>query len=99
MCLVKWDQGFFFLISFCLRLCVLAPYNNLEEDSISLWILELRICRSWRLTIVVCIVTFVLAMIIMGGELHIYQVFAENLSLHKVNLNICTFRFWASCEE
>ena len=71
----------FFLISFCLRLCVLAPYNNLEEDSISLWILELIICRFWRrLTIVVCIVTFVPAMMIMGGELHTYQVLAENLS-------------------
>ena len=40
-----------------------------EKDFISLWILELGIYRSWRsLTIVVCIVPLILAVIIMGGS-------------------------------
>jgi hypothetical protein len=40
-----------------------------EKDSISLWILELGICRSWRsLTVVVCIVPLIPAVIIMGGS-------------------------------
>jgi hypothetical protein len=38
------------------------------KDSISLWILELRICKPWSsLTIVVCIVPLIHDMIIIGG--------------------------------
>ena len=38
-------------------MCVRYLVAIWEKDSISLWILELGICRSWRsLTIVVCIV-------------------------------------------
>ena len=41
-----------------------------EKDSISLWILELGICSSWRsLTIVVCIVFLIPIVIIMGGSI------------------------------
>ena len=40
-----------------------------EKDSISLWILELGICRSWRsLTIIACIVPLIHAVIIIGGS-------------------------------
>ena len=40
-----------------------------KDSSISLWILELDICRSWRcLIVVVCIVPLVHATIIMGGS-------------------------------
>ena len=40
-----------------------------EKDSISLWILELEICRSWgNLSIVVCIVPLIHAVIIMDGS-------------------------------
>jgi hypothetical protein len=40
-----------------------------EKGFISLWILELGICRSWRsLTIVVCIVSFIHAVFILGGS-------------------------------
>ena len=38
-----------------------------EKDSIRLWILGLGICRSWRsLTVVICIVPLIHAVIIMG---------------------------------
>ena len=60
----------FFLISFRLGLCVLGYLTTIsEKNSISLWILELGICRSWRsLTFVVCTVPFIHALIIMGGS-------------------------------
>ena len=45
--------------------CLIAIW---EKDFISVWILELGICRSWRsLTIVVCIVPLTYGVIIMGG--------------------------------
>jgi hypothetical protein len=46
-----------FLIFFVRIMCVRYLIAMWEKDSISLWILELGICRSWRsLTIVVCVV-------------------------------------------
>ena len=40
-----------------------------EKDSISLWILELEICRSWKsLSIVVCTVPLILDMNRMDGS-------------------------------
>ena len=41
-----------------------------EKDSIRLWILELGICKFWRsLAVVVCIVSLIIAKIIMGGSI------------------------------
>ena len=51
-------------------MCVKYLIANWEKDSISLWIWELEICRSWRsLTVVVCVAPLILAVIIMGGSL------------------------------
>jgi hypothetical protein len=50
-------------------MCVRYLVAIWEKDSISLWILELEICMSWRsLTIVVYIVPFILVVIIMDGS-------------------------------
>ena len=59
-----------FLISFCLGLCVVRYLIAIwEKNSISLWILKLGSCRSLRsLTVVVCVVPLILAVIIMGGS-------------------------------
>ena len=53
-------------------MCVRYLIITWEKDSISLWILELGICRPWRsLTVVVCIVSLILAVIIRcGSTLH-----------------------------
>ena len=72
MCLVKWDHGLFFFYDILLFriMCVRYPIAIWEKDYfISLWILELGIWRIWKsLTIVVCIVSLILAMVIMGGS-------------------------------
>ena len=63
--------GFFtFLISLCFRImCVRYLTTKWEKDSISLWILKLRFCRSWRsLSVVVCIMPLILVVIVMGGS-------------------------------
>ena len=50
-------------------MCVRYLIEIWEKDSISLWILELEICRSWKgLTILVCIVPLILAVIVVGGS-------------------------------
>ena len=69
-------------------MCVRHLIAIWEKDSISLWILELGICRSWTLTVVVCLIPLIPGVIIMGhstihpslgigvgGEWHIYHVF------------------------
>ena len=48
-------------------MCVRYLTTICEKDSISLWILELRICRFWRsLTVVVCVVPLNNVVIIVG---------------------------------
>jgi hypothetical protein len=47
-------------------MCVKHLIAIWEKDSISLWILELGICRSWSLTVVVCIIPLIPGVIIMG---------------------------------
>jgi hypothetical protein len=38
-------------------MCIRYPIAICEKDSISLWILELGICRAWRsLIVIVCVV-------------------------------------------
>ena len=50
-------------------MCVRYLIAVWEKDSISFWILELGICRSWRtLTVVVSKLPRIPAMIIMGGS-------------------------------
>ena len=50
-------------------MCVRYLIAFWEKNSISLWILELGICRSWRsLIVVVCIMPCIFAVIIMGGS-------------------------------
>ena len=50
-------------------MCVRYLATIWDKASISLWILELEICRSWRsLTIVVYMVPFIIVVIIMGGS-------------------------------
>ena len=50
-------------------MCVRYLIAIWEKDFIRLWILKLGICRSWRsLTVVVCIVPLILAVIIMSGS-------------------------------
>ena len=51
-------------------MCVRYLIAIWEKDCMSLWILELGVCRSWRsLTIVVCIVTLIPGVIITGGSI------------------------------
>jgi hypothetical protein len=51
-------------------MCARYLKTNWKKDSfISLWILELGVCRIWRsLRVVVCIVSLIHATIIMGGS-------------------------------
>jgi hypothetical protein len=50
-------------------MCVKSLIAIWEKDSISLWILELGICRSWKsIIVVVCKVPLILAVIIIGGS-------------------------------
>ena len=50
-------------------MCVSHLIAIWEKDSISLWILELGVCRSWRsLTCVVCIVPHIHAVITIDGS-------------------------------
>ena len=56
-----------FLISFCLGFCMLGTLQQFgKNDSMSLWISELGICRSWR--IIVYIVPLIHATMIMSGS-------------------------------
>ena len=59
-----------FLNFFLFRImCVRYLRAIWEKDSISLWSLELGICRSWRsLTVVVCIMPLIPTVIIMDGS-------------------------------
>ena len=51
-------------------MCARCFITICEKDSISLWILELGICRSWRcLVVVVWKVPCFHALIIMGGRI------------------------------
>ena len=71
MCLVKWDQGLF-LSNFVMYMimCVRYLIAIWENDSISLHILELGICRSWRtLIIIVCIEPLIPAVVAMGDSI------------------------------
>ena len=59
-----------FFLFFLLRIiCIRYLLAIWEKDSISLWIFKLGICRPWRsLTIVVCIVSLISIVVIMGGN-------------------------------
>jgi hypothetical protein len=56
MCSVKWEWGCFFINFLLFKIMCFSYFIAIcEKDSISLWILKLEICRSWRtLMVVLC---------------------------------------------